>query len=50
MSTQDEIIEAVDQIADSLDLDAIEETAERLELTVGDLMARVASEIAARLA
>lgn len=45
MSNDQKILEAVDQIAERLDPDEIEETAERLGITVEELMHRVGAEV-----
>lgn len=50
MSNNDEISEIVDEIVDDLDPARIEREARRLGITVDDLLARIVTEMNARLA
>ena len=49
MSNETDIVEAVDEIVDDLDVDRLEDEAERLGITPADLLKRVVSETQARL-
>jgi hypothetical protein len=50
MSNDDEISEIVDEIVDEMNPVRVEREAERLGITVDDLLARIVTEMNARLA
>lgn len=49
MSVEDDIVEVVDEFADALDPSRVEREAERLGLTVAELLDRIVTEVKARL-
>lgn len=49
MSNETDIVEAVDEIVDDLDVDRLEDEAERLGITPAVLLERVITEARARL-